>query len=688
MVIAVAGIADIIHEARSAGASFEVLGPDIIVTGAAAIPPEVRGALKLRRDELLKYLAAADIAPSSSDLLKRAGVDVAYIEDDGAAAMVLAEILADAGEGPVGLDVETTARPGFHIHHQIKLTKRGARVTGPKKKNDKIGLDPRRAEVRLIQVYGGGDQCVVFDMRKVSWATLAPLWQHRLVIHNVQFELGFLLTCGLRPEHFECTMQAAGLMLGVHRRGLAAAAQEYLGWEIPKDLQKSDWGSTELSEDQITYAALDAVAALHLWFKLEPDLRERGRWNAYVLQRDAIPAAVEMERVGIGVDLRALDVKIKQWGYALAAARKNWEKETDIFPPATPNETRGWLASNLDPDVLAAWPRTDKTDQLSTSASNLERAAHLPAIQPLLEIKRLEKLLSSFGPSLRNAVHPVTGRIHANYLVAGTKSGRWSCKSPNLQQIPGERLAPGFRSIFRAPPGRVLIGADYSQMELRAAAEISGDEALRQIYADGRDLHRITAAATAGVRLEEITKEQRNRAKPVNFGSIYGMGAPGLAASAWNNYRVEMSLVKAEQALAAFFRKFSRLRMWMRNNADACQRRHRIEIGIGRVVEDAWEPEGIRYTQCCNLPVQGACADAMMRAVAGIHRRIHAEQVDAALVAQVHDEIIIESSVPDAERVRVIMKDEMITAFVATFPGAQTTALVEVKTGKSWAELK
>jgi DNA polymerase-1 len=477
-------------------------------------------------------------------------------------------------------------------------------------------------------------------------------------------------------------------MLGVHRRRLAVAADEYLGWSMPKGFQTSDWGMPALSKDQVAYAALDAVAALLLWHRLEADLRAKGRWEAYVLQRDAVPAAVEMETIGIGVDVDALNAVIKKWDHGLAKARSGWQAETGTPPPKNPGQIRQWLTENLDPKALAEWPRTKVDDHLSTSAISLERAAYLPAVRPLLDIRRFEKLLSSFGVSLRNMISPMTGRIHANYLVAGTKSGRWSCKSPNLQQMPGERLAPGFRAIFRAPPGRILVGADYSQMELRAAAEISGDTALRQVYTDGLDLHAITAAVMAGINADDVTKEQRSRAKPVNFGSIYGMGPAGLAATAWNGYRIEMSLSEASRALTAFFRKFPRLDRWMKENANRCQQRHRIVIGAGRVLENAWEPNGIRYTQCCNLPVQGTCADAMMRAVARIHRRIRKEGLNAALVAQVHDEVIVEADAQDAPLVAQILEKEMTSAFVETFPDAPTTGLVDVKTGDSWADLK
>jgi DNA polymerase I len=674
-------ITDLLTKARSLGVSLEAEGEGIRVNGVSRLPAPLRAVLKSNKAALLTYLR------SSQRFLDDAFVRVEYANSDAAAELLLAQVLADAGgSGPIGLDIETYVPPHMAPPPVVKLTRTGAKVTNPKA--DKTGLDPHRAQVRLVQIYGGGDTCAVLDMRSVSWGLLVPLWGRRFVAHNSQFELVFLRAQGVYPGQVECTMQGAGLMLGVGRRSLAKAAEAYLGWQMPKDLQISDWGSVTLSDDQLAYAALDAVAALLLWRKFELDLKSEGRWDAYMLQRDAIPAAVEMAWCGMGIDAAALDEQIVAWNTKLADARAAWEKETGTPPPSKPAEVRVWLESSLDEADLAAWPRTEKTGQLATGASDLERAGHLPALHPLLSLKRMEKLLSSFGSSLKGQASPVTGRIHAHYNVAGTKSGRWSCSNPNLQQIPGERLAPGFRGIFKAPAGRVLIGADYSQMELRAVAEISGDPALREIYAKGLDLHQLTASAMAGVEPAAVTKEQRDRAKPVNFGSIYGMGAAGLAVAAWNGYRVEMTIPEAEAALRTFFRSYPTLKRWMRQHADRCQQRRRVVIGAGRVVEDAWEPQGLRYTQCCNLPVQGACADAMMWAVAAVHRRLRTDGHDAVMVAQIHDELILEADAQDADAVGTLLAEEMTTAFAITFPEAPTIDLVEVKVGSSWAGLK
>ena len=246
--------------------------------------------------------------------------------------------------------------------------------------------------------------------------------------------------------------------------------------------------------------------------------------------------------------------------------------------------------------------------------------AHLPAIRPLLRIKKAEKLLAGFGLKLRRMVNPETGRLHPHYNVAGTKAGRWTASNPNIQQLPRDAQT---RRIIVAAPGRVLVGVDYSQMELRAAAWISGDAELTAAYERGDDVHVLTASAMNDIEPGAVTKEQRAAAKRVNFGSIYGMSVKGLSAAAWSGYGIELSEADARLALDLFFDKYSGLRQWMRTHADQCKRARRVTIGAGRVVENAWQGKyGLSYPQCCNLPVQGACCDAMMRAIALAHAEI------------------------------------------------------------------
>ena len=211
----------------------------------------------------------------------------------------------------------------------------------------------------------------------------------------------------------------------------------------------------------------------------------------------------------------------------------------------------------------------------------------------------------------------------------------------------------------------------------------SGDVELTAAYEQGLDVHVLTAAAINGIEPEAVTKEQRAAAKAVNFGSIYGMSAKGLSAAAWSGYGIELPEADAKLALDRFFAKYSGLRQWMRTHADQCKRARRVTIGAGRVVENAWEAYPLNYPQHCNLPVQGSCADCMMRAIALVHA-----ELPGVLVAMVHDELLAEVPAADADATVEILKSCLHRAFVETFPGAPTLGLVDAHVGASWAELK
>ena len=662
-------IRDLVRSAVEAGARFERSGQRVVVRGVSLIPEDIRNALKERRDELYHELQPHADDGTSVGLLKSLGIDAMHINDDATARRMIKGIICKLKGAPAAIDFETTAsRPSLG---------RGS------------AFSPLYTDVRLVQIYAGGSVCLVLDMDGVHWSSLDPLWSETLIFHNAQFELSFLRRRNIAPPRFECTMQAAGLLLGVGSRSLAIAAKVYFGWDMDKTFQTADWGRAILPAAYIDYAALDAVAAYRLWQRFEDELHIKQRWEAYKIQRNAVPAAVEMLLSGIGINTAAHSEFVDRWHTDLSKARRLWSDSTGNDVPSKRNDLEEFLRTTLTPDEVASWPRTKKTDQLSTSADVLEKAIHIPGISQLLHIRHLEKLINTFGDRLMDWVNPQTGRLHPHYNVAATKSGRWTCSKPNLQQIPSDRLSRGFREIFTAPADRVLIGADYSQMELRVAAEISGDPELRRVYADGQDLHRMMAAEMADISESCVTAEQRSRAKPVNFGAIYGMGADGLVKAAWSGYRVEMSPDEARKYLSSFFQKFRVLKRWMHEHSQLCVRRRQINIASGRVLEAGWETSGdIRYTQSCNLPVQGASADVMMQAIAGVQRCLRQTVPGAVLVAQIHDELIVEAAASDARCVSEILLAEMSRVFSMNFPDAPITDLVNVTSAASWGGLK
>src|SRR6516162_6367542 len=202
------------------------------------------------------------------------------------------------------------------------------------------------------------------------------------------------------------------------------------------------------------------------------------------------------------------------------------------------------------------------------------------------------------------------------------------------------------------------------------------------------DLHRETAARILGIALDDVTKEQRGDAKCIGFGGIYGMGGASLREYAFTQFDVDMTERQAKEALYSFFRPLPKLDRWRGDHADLCQRRGYIVIGAGRVVMAEWEPYGLSFQQCCNLPVQGACADVMLRALRLVHMRLLAARVRGGLVASVHDEIVLEVHEDDAELAKQILEESMVEAFTATFPGAAVNGLVKVNIGLNWGEAK
>jgi DNA polymerase-1 len=738
----------LLAQAARLGVSFSISGTEVVMERGQATPPlpaDLLAALRQHRDAIRALLDDDGNADRAAiRLLSRLGIEAVVPQTVAEALALLAEIEADAaamhaalpkGRRPrlpwLGLDIETQANPGEPPHPNIRLRRDGRPTIQQPKLND-APLDIRRASVRLIQLYGGGKRCLVLDTRLVPLALLTDvLTRNLLVIHNAKFELAFFHAAGITLPYYECTMQAAGLLQGVRRRGLDDAASAYLGVSLGKELQTSDWSANVLSKGQIAYAAVDAVIALRLWPKLRAELIAKQRGPAYKLQRDVTRVTMLMEARGIRVDPAALRSHIADWQNARAAASHLLAGMTGRPEPGSKvREMQDLLRSILPIHMIYDWPRT-KTGHLSTRRSVLlHHSKQYPAIQHLIDIAAYEKLLDAFGDRL---VAKVTKdcRVHASFSVASTKAGRFSSSGPNMQQIPGRR-SKSFRESFLAAPDSVLIVGDYSTMELRAAAEVSDDAAMRAVFAMGRDLHREQAAAMVGIALDVVAPEQRNAAKAINFGIIYGAGSKGLAASAWDSYNIVISEAEAQHALDTFMQRFPTYAAWRNTHVAECERLKAIPIGtLGRVIEAAWEAPAIiprrsfwsrrcdtdgeddgddaddpydentvtfapkrarafRYTLCLNAPIQGACADVIILAMLKVDRALVAAGIDGAhgLVLSVHDELVLDVPADRAGECSRILHDCMVAAFVEVFPNAPTSGLVEVRSGPTWGAAK
>jgi DNA polymerase I len=561
-------------------------------------------------------------------------------------------------------------------------------------------LDPNRARVRTLQLYGGGKEIAVIDLFQAGYGVLARIGDMRIVGHNAQFELKHLQHLGVEPAEVHCTMQACRLLYGRHL-GLATAAEAMLGVTLDKAQQTSDWSVERLTDDQIRYAALDAWACHRIAAKTLRNLDRQA--SAYSIQTGCLPAVARMETAGVAFEKAAHGRLIDAWRQervAAAAAFVEACRESGLDDltetPKTPAEVERLLQTLLTSEQLATWLRTEKSGKLSTRRSELLRVAQdYPPIARLIDAYKIDKLSNSFGPSLAAKVSPVTNRIHASYNVAATASGRASCSGPNLQQMPGDRSDPRVRRLFIAPPGRRIIAADYALMELRYAAWRSRDVTMLEAFENGVDLHALTASRLLNKPVDEVTKQERHAAKPVNFGSIYGMGKDGLVKSAWDNYRLLLTPMQAESQLVVFDNTYLGFVTWRSQHSALCKATGVIWIGAdaaggaGRIYRREWMPLGKSfYTRSANFPVQGGTADISMNALALVDERLFEAGLDAFPVLWVHDEIALESREDHSEQAVAILRDAMVETFRDACPGVPLRGCVDVHIAASWGEAK
>lgn len=560
------------------------------------------------------------------------------------------------------------------------------------------GLDPYLHRVRTLQL-ALPDRVWVVDAFSSDLAPLRP-WLaaraaagRRTLLHNAKFDLKMLraatggaplrpvavsdlwlwslvLGCGLPPR--------AGEAPPGH--GLAALAARHLGLALPKGERSADW-SGALRPEQVAYAGRDAWVLLPLARILERGLAAAGLLRVAAVEDACVPAVADMEYAGIGFDLaywRELTAGLRA-GTRQAAGRALALLQGAAGRPAALSLDGGvpHPALNLNsPAQLRAALASAGLTLTGTSERVLRRAADRPAVAALLAYRRQAKLLQA-AEALPRFVHPRTGRIHAAYhqLNQGA-GGRLSCAGPNVQQIP---QAPAFRRAFVAGPGRLLVVADLSQIELRIMCRLSGDQRMLAAYRRGLDLHRLTASLLTGVPVAEVSREQRQLAKAANFGLIYAMSAAGLRAYAADAYGVELSTAEAETFRQRFFAAYPGIGAFHRRQDTEARRAREVRTLLGRCRR--WEGGAIGLPELVNTPAQGSGADILKRAMGLLRPALVA--AEAELVASVHDELVVEGPAARAGELEAAVRAALIGAAGELLH--PVPAEVEVAVGGSWA---
>src|SRR5215212_5511484 len=390
-------------------------------------------------------------------------------------------------------------------------------------------LNPRDGKTRLLQLATDEDTFVVdvFAVRDLSPLKSVLEGGPIKTLHHAKFDHEFLrLQHGISLSPIFDTMLAAQLLDGGEygsSYALEAVAERYLDETVDKSARREDW-SGELSRGQLEYATRDAAILLPLRERLAGALEEEGLGWVSEIEFGAVAAISEMELAGIKLD-------VARWRELEKTVRERRDRaalELDAqFPEPEgmlPLEGLGPRLNLNSPQQITDAFRLLGIELADTRVWTLLKVDH-PAARLLLEYRELQKKLGTYLETYPSFVHPKTGRIHANFLQCRVPTGRLACTSPNIQQIPNE---DEFRRCFVAEEGSVLVIADYSQIELRILAEVSGDPAFVQAFRERDDLHRVTAATMFGVEIDEVTKEQRSAAKRINFGLMYGRGPKSL----------------------------------------------------------------------------------------------------------------------------------------------------------------
>ena len=522
---------------------------------------------------------------------------------------------------------------------------------------------------------------------------LRPLFEDESILkigQNLKYDISMLAQYGIsvRGKMFD-TMLAHYLLEPEQRHNMDYLAEVYLNYiTIPiEDLIGKGRQQKTMREVPVElvkeYAAEDADITLQLYEKLLPLLKENGVEKLfYEIEMPLVPVLSRMEANGVKIDTQNLQQISEEFGGEIRKIEEQiYELAGAPFNIASPKQLGEILFERLKIDEKA---KKTKTGQYATGEDVLQKLAHKhPIINLILDYRSLTKLKSTYLDALPALVNPKDGLIHTSYNQAVTATGRLSSNNPNLQNIP-VRTEKG-REIRRAfvprSPEYTLLAADYSQIELRIIAHLSQDPAMVADFNLGHDIHAATAAKVFHVPMDQVTKEQRSRAKAVNFGIIYGMSAFGLAE------RMELSRSEAADIIKKYFEEYAGIKEYMNRSIALAKERGYAETILGRrrylrdINSSNSVVRGFAERNAINAPIQGSSADMIKIAMIGIHQEMEQLKMHSKMILQVHDELVFDAHLNELDTLKSIVNDKMVNALPLSVP-----VIVEMNTGTNWLE--
>ncbi|HOP21017.1 MAG TPA: DNA polymerase I, partial [Amphiplicatus sp.] len=531
---------------------------------------------------------------------------------------------------------------------------------------------------------------------KEAIAILRPLLEDPSVLkvgQNIKYDAHIFYRYGVRLAPFDDTMLISyALDCGKGGHGMDELSKRWLDHDTVKFSDVAGSGKNQKTFDEVDikgatkYAAEDADITLRLYEVLKPRLAEDCMTSVYeTLERPLVPVIAAMEREGVKVDPAVLAKLSADFAQRMAASEAEaMELAGEHFNIGSPKQISDILFGKLGlpggrKTAGGAWStKADVLEELAAEGHELPRA--------ILDWRGLSKLKSTYTDALPQAINPETGRIHTSYSLAATTTGRLASTDPNLQNIPirtddGRKI----RTAFIPEKGNVLISADYSQIELRLLAHIADLKTMKEAFANGVDIHAMTASEMFGVPIKGMDPMVRRRAKAINFGIIYGISAFGLAN------QLGISRGEAKDYITSYFEKFPGIRKYMDETTASARAHGFVETIFGRrtyvsgVNDKNPAMRGYAERQAINAPIQGAAADVIRRAMIRMPGALTHANLSARMLLQVHDELIFECPKAEAEETAAVVKGVMEKAYLPAVD-ISVPLVVDARAGKNWDE--
>jgi DNA polymerase-1 len=508
--------------------------------------------------------------------------------------------------------------------------------------------------------------------------------------HHLKYDAHVLANYGieLTGQRFDSMLESYVLNSVATRHDMDSTVEKYLGIKTIHFEDVAGKGAKQITFNQVDvdraaeYSAEDADVTLQLHLTLWPQIEALPALKSVyeTIEQPLVPVLFRMERAGVLVDRELLKVQSSELAARMQELQAQAHAEAGgVFNVDSPKQLQEILFGKLGIPVMRKTP----TGQPSTAEDVLEElAAAYPLPKLILEYRGVAKLKSTYTDNLPKQIDPGTGRIHTSYHQAVAATGRLSSTDPNLQNIPirtqeGRRI----RQAFIAPPGRSLVAADYSQIELRIMAHLSGDANLLQAFAEDRDVHQATAAEVFATPLSAVSADQRRSAKAINFGLMYGMSAFGLAR------QLGIGRGDAQKYMDVYFERYPGVKRYMEDTRRQARETGFVETVFGRrlyLPEIQSRNQALRqYAErsAINAPMQGTAADIIKRAMIAVDGWLQSSRIPARLIMQVHDELVLEVADEAVESIAAQLRDHMAQAAQLSVP-----LKVDVGIGRNWDE--